>query len=248
MDNTQRFSNRVADYVKYRPNYPSEAIDFLMSLGLDQSSSVADVGAGTGILSELLLVRVGRVYAVEPNREMRMAAEARLGGRRGYVSLAGTAEATGLPGLSVDLVTAAQAFHWFDAKRALAEFRRILREPRQLALIWNDRLRDTPFLKAYEALLQAHGTDYQTVNHQQLSDRQLAGLFASDFHLMQFDNQQHLDLEGLKGRLFSSSYTPTPDDPGYGAMVEGIESAFQRYQHDGRVTLRYKTLVYAGRI
>lgn len=248
MEPTQRFSNRVEDYVKYRPSYPPEAVDAVLGSGLDQRSQVADVGSGTGILSELLLPRVGQVYAVEPNDRMRSAAEARLGGREGFISVAASAEATDLPDQSVDLVTAAQAFHWFDVDQALAEFRRILRAPRRLALMWNDRLSDTPFLEDYEALLQAVGTDYQTVNHQQLTDDDLAGLFTDEFELSRFDNQQRLDLEGLKGRLFSSSYTPAPDDAGYPAMVSGIEDIFKRHQQAGHVVVRYQTLVYAGLI
>ncbi len=245
-DPTKRFSNRVEDYVKYRPSYPPDAIGFLLNRGLDHTSSVADVGSGTGILSELLLAHVERVYAIEPNDEMRAAAEARLGGHIRFVSLQATAEATGLPNQSVDWVIAAQAFHWFDVARALAEFRRILREPRRLALLWNYRLNDTPFLNAYEELLQACGTDYKAVSHQGMSEDDLAGLFVSDFRLKQFDNQQQLDLEGLKGRLFSSSYTPSPGDPGYEPMVEGIEAAFKRHQEHGLVVVRYKTRVYSG--
>ncbi len=143
-------------------------------------------------------------------------------------------------------MVAAQAFHWFDTHPALDEFRRILREPRRLALIWNDRLNDTAFLQAYEALLQSHGTDYQAVNHQAISDQELANLFVRDFEMQTFDNQQQLDLEGLKGRVFSSSYTPSPNDPGYNAMVLAIEDAFRRHQQDGHVTIRYQTKIYSG--
>jgi ubiquinone/menaquinone biosynthesis C-methylase UbiE len=134
VDSTHRFSNRVDDYVKYRPSYPREAIDFLLDLGLNQESRIADVGSGTGILTELLLEHVGQVYAIEPNDEMRAAAVARLGVHDRFVSVAATAEVTTLPNRSVDLVTAAQAFHWFDTTRSLAEFRRILRSPGRLCL------------------------------------------------------------------------------------------------------------------
>lgn len=246
LDSTKRFSNRVDDYVRYRPNYPPQAIAFLLGGGFEGDFSVADVGSGTGILTELLLEHAGRVYAVEPNDEMRAAAEARLGGHSRFVSLAATAEATGLPNQSVDLVTAGQAFHWFDVEPALAEFRRILREPKRMALVWNHRLNDTPFLRAYEALLQAHATDYKAVNQQQMSEKDIAGLFVRDFQVKHFDNQQRLDLEGIKGRLFSSSYTPSPGDFGYESMVEGIEAAFKRHHEHGRVALSYKTRVYLG--
>jgi SAM-dependent methyltransferase len=245
-DATRRFTNRVDNYVKYRPSYPRGVIDVLIELGLGHASQVADVGSGTGILTELLLEHVAQVYAVEPNNKMRAAAEARLDGHDGFVSIPATAEATTLDDHSVDMVVAAQAFHWFDTPLAIKEFRRILREPRRLALIWNDRLSHTPFLKAYESLLESHGTDYREVNHRQINEGDLPALFTSDFRFKAFDNQQQLDLEGIKGRLFSSSYTPTPGDPQYGAMLQGIEDAFRQHQVDGQVTVRYKTKVYSG--
>jgi SAM-dependent methyltransferase len=245
-DPTQRFTSRVEHYVRFRPGYPPEAIDWLMALGLTGESDVADVGSGTGILTQLLLERVRRVFAVEPNAAMRAAAESHLSGHPGFVSIEATAEATTLPHASVDMVLAAQAFHWFDPGRAVPEFRRILKPPRRLALVWNDRLNDTPFLQAYEALLDTHGTDYRAVNHQAQTDEQIRRLFVADFQEQDFDNHQHLDLEGLKGRLFSSSYTPTPQDPGYPAMVEAIEQAFALHNEAGRVTLRYRTRVFSG--
>lgn len=247
-DPTHRFSNRVDDYVRYRPSYPQEAIQYLGSRGLLEGSAVADVGSGTGILSELLLDHVGRLYAIEPNDEMRSAAEFHLRPRPNYVSVKGRAEATTLPDASVDAVVAAQAFHWFDRKPALEEFRRILREPRWMALLWNSRLKDKPFLEAYERLLHTYGTDYGKVNHQRAAEEDLVTLFVCEFEKREFDNHQRLDLAGLKGRIFSSSYTPTPEDPEYQAMARGIEAVFERHNEDGWVIIRYKTQIYSGQI
>jgi ubiquinone/menaquinone biosynthesis C-methylase UbiE len=247
-DVTQRFTGRVDDYVKYRPGYPPRVIQHLIDQGLAHDSDVADVGSGTGILTELLLRHVRRVYAVEPNDAMRAAAETRLGGRDTFISVKATAEATTLPDSSVDMVVAAQALHWFQPDRALREFRRILRPPRHMALVWNERLSDTPFLRAYEAVLQAHGTDYREVKHQEADEEELSVHFAEAFQMWSFDNQQFLDLEGVKGRLFSSSYTPTPGDPRYEPMVQGIEAAFRHHSIHGKVTIRYKTRVYSGLI
>lgn len=245
-DTTGRFSNRVADYVKYRPSYPADAVDHLVALGAGSNATVADIGSGTGILSALLVDRVATLYAVEPNAAMRAAAESDLSHRNGFVSVDGTAERTTLGDASVDLVVAAQAYHWFERDAALTEFRRILRAPKPVALLWNSRLSDTPFLAEYEALLQRYGTDYRNVNHQNITPDELRSLFSAKFSLQTFDNEQHFDLEGLKGRLFSSSYAPTEGQPGYGELVAGLEAAFDRYHEAGYVAFRYKTEVYSG--
>ena len=243
---TLRFSNRVADYVKYRPSYPPDAIEHLVKLGAAPSATVAEVGSGTGILSALLVDRVATLYAIEPNEQMRAAAERALYEHAGFVSVDGSAEHTTLRNTSVDLVVAAQAFHWFERNAALTEFRRILRAPRTVALVWNNRLSDTPFLSEYEALLQRYGTDYHSVNHQNITDEELRSLFVCRFSVQKFDNQQRFDLSGLLGRLFSSSYAPTVSDAGYDELVAGVRAAFDRYNETGYVTFRYQTEVYSG--
>ena len=164
-DPTQRFSSRVENYVRFRPGYPPAVLDVLRAeCALTRDSVVADVGSGTGIFSEFLLGAGCTVLGVEPNDEMRRAAEGTLARQTRFRSVPGTAEATTLPERSVDLVTAAQAFHWFDRARTRAEFRRILKPRGWTALVWNDRQLDsTPFLRGYEALLQRFGTDYLAV-------------------------------------------------------------------------------------
>ena len=247
-DVTERFTDRVENYTKYRPSYPREAIDHIVGRGVAAASTVAEVGSGTGILSEILLGYVRRLYAVEPNDAMRSVAEERLSGNGRFVSVKATAEETTLPDSSVDAVFAAQAFHWFDREAALREFRRILTGPRLLVLMWNDRLRDTPFLEDYERVLQTCGTDYRTVNHRHITDESLEALFASDYRMRVFDNEQRFDLTGLKGRLFSSSYTPNRGESGYDELVRGVEEAFRRHNRDGLVSFRYALKVYSGRL
>ena len=158
MDSTQRFSTRVEAYVKYRPGYPAAMLDFLArELAMGPESQVADIGAGTGILTALLAPRVARVWAVEPNDDMRAAAK-RLLAQVGNIGwLHGSAEATGLPTGAMDLVTVAQAFHWFDRAAFRQECQRLLKPGGQVALIWNDRLTNTPFLKAMSQLRVAWG-------------------------------------------------------------------------------------------
>jgi SAM-dependent methyltransferase len=214
------------------------------------AATVADVGSGTGILTGLLLERGCRVLAVEPNREMRAAAERRLGGDERFTSVAGRAEETGLAPASVDLVTAGQAFHWFDAARAREEFRRILRPGGVVALLWNDRKVDaTPFLRAYEALLRRFGTDYAEVQHRTAKAQEVEAFFGPGRHAVAvFPGRQDLDLEGLRGRLLSSSYVPEAGHPDHEPMLAALGEIFAAHERDGTVALEYDTVVYHGRL
>lgn len=243
-----RFSDRVDAYVRHRPRYPTAVWDVLVQeIGLAPSWVVADIGSGTGLSAELFLERGHRVVAVEPNAAMRAAAEARLGANPCFSSVAGSAEATGLPADSVDLVVAAQAFHWFDARAARDHFTYILRAPRPVVLLWNTRRTEgTPFHEAYEALLRDCGTDYEAVRHDRTGSDAVAAFFRGPFVRRSLPNEQVLDREGLEGRLLSSSYTPTPGDPARGRMLERLRGLFERHQRQGRVRLEYETEIYIG--
>jgi SAM-dependent methyltransferase len=246
---TERFSNRVADYVRARPGYPPEVIDLLTNeCGLSHTAVVADVGSGTGILTRLLLERAGTVIAIEPNAAMRAAAEEALGSYDTFTSLEATAETTTLADHSVDLITAAQAFHWFKPKETRREFGRILRPSGAVALIWNDRrTAGTPFLEAYEQLLQRFGTDYTAVNHTRITPPELEAFFGGQ-HLRRasFPNTQVFDHANLERRLLSSSYVPGRNQPGHQEMLEALAAIFAQHQADGRVELVYDTIVFYG--
>jgi SAM-dependent methyltransferase len=245
-----RFNDRVANYVAYRPGYPAQVIDFLRDeLGLAPGALVADVGSGTGILSELLLKAGCKVVGVEPNDAMRAAAESRLESYAQFRSAEGTAEATTLEDESADFVTAAQAFHWFDADGARAEFRRILKPGGWVVLVWNMRRTDsTAFLRDYEKLLREFGTDYAQVNCEQVSEDRIAEFFAGGFGSKSFDNFQSFDFDGLRGRLLSSSYVPLADHPKYEPMLEALRRLFDARQRDGRVRVEYDTKLYYGKL
>lgn len=249
-DPRRRFSGRVADYVRWRPGYPAGLIPLLRErLGLRPDWVVADVGAGTGLSAEPFLGHGNRVIAVEPNEEMRAAAVARLGAHAGFEAVAGSAEATGLADASVDLVVAAQAFHWFDPVRARRELARILRPPRRGALFWNTRhTGGTAFLDAYEGLLVRHGTDYQEVRHDRDRSGTLDAFFSEGYERHVLPNEQALDLEGLQGRLLSSSYTPPAGDPRRDALLEEAAAIFAEHARGGRVRVVYDTEVYLGRL
>jgi SAM-dependent methyltransferase len=248
MKSTERFSDRVEDYVKYRPHYPAGVLAFLAEVyGFAASWDVADIGSGTGISTEPFIRNGNKVYAVEPNADMRGKAEELLSGYgERFVSVDGTAEATGLAEASVELLVAGQAFHWFDAVRSRVEFARVLKPGGVVALIWNERLMESPFEKEYEALILHYASDYKTINHKNIADLQIADFFApAVFRLDLFDNEQLFDYAGLKGRLLSSSYIPK-EGPGFAAMMADLELLFEKHQSGGRVRVGYDTKLYSG--
>ena len=248
---TLRFSSRVENYVRYRPGYPNDVIQTLAKeCGLAKGSAIADIGSGTGILSELFLRNGNRVSGVEPNREMRDAGEQLLKGYPNFTSVDGTAEATTLPDHSVDFVTAGQAFHWFDRERARKEFARILGPRGWVVIIWNDRQTETTaFLRDYEQLLQKYGTDYATVDHRNVDATALAAFFAPrSFELREFANQQVFNFEGVKGRLLSSSYAPESGHPNHQPMLDALRTIFDTHQTNGKITFAYATQMYYGHI
>ena len=250
-DSKQRFSTRVADYLRYRPGYPSGVRDILRAECLLKSGHVvADMGSGTGLLSELFLKNGNRVFGIEPNEPMRQAGEEYLASYDGFTSVNGSAEATTLEDACVDLVTTGQAFHWFDRDACRREFSRVLKPSGWVVVIWNERLVDTtPFLRDYEALLRQFGTDYARVkesypNEQHMRD--FFGLAAYSSH--ELPNSQELDFEGLAGRLRSSSFSPTQDHPNHAPMMAQLQKTFDAYKQDGRVRLEYSTHVCFGRL
>lgn len=249
-DATTRFSSRVDNYVRCRPSYPAEVWDVLVTaVGLHTGSTIADIGSGTGISSRLFLERGGTVYGIEPNAAMRSAGERELAAFPQFHSREGTAEATGLPGASLDLVIAAQAFHWFDAVAARTEFIRITREPHWCALIWNTRRLDgTPFLRDYEALLQRYGTDYAQVQQRTVDPARLEVFFTGGYETHRLSNEQRFDLDGLRGRVLSSSYVPGPEQPQYGAMLTTLEALFAAHHEEGVVRFEYDTEIFVGRL
>jgi SAM-dependent methyltransferase len=248
MRSVERFSTRVENYVRYRPGYPPEIIELLRNeCGLTQASVVADIGSGTGKLSELFLENRNLVFGVEPNSAMRAAGETLLGSYESFRSVDGAAEATTLLPNSVDFMVAGQAFHWFDPIAAKIECDRILKPAGWAVLIWNERQVDTtPFLRAYEQLLLSLSTDYPVVRHEN-AEAAISTFFAPVIPKhKEIPNLQEFDLEGLEGRLFSSSYTPEAGDPGFEPMRERLREIFSSYQQGGIVRFEYVTRVFYG--
>src|SRR5580700_909187 len=247
---TQRFSSRVDNYVRYRPGYPREVLNLLRKeCALTSDSIIADVASGTGFFTRVLLENGNRVFGVEPNAEMRRGGEVFLQSYPRFTSVAGTAEETTLPEHSVEIVTAAQAAHWFDREKARGEFIRILKPGGWCVLLWNERRTDsTPFLREYEQLLLTYGTDYEEVRHERTT-AEIAGFFSpSPFASRALEMRQEVDYAGLEGRLLSSSYTPTPDHANYEPMLQELWRIFDAHQIKNRVSLDYNTLVYYGQL
>lgn len=247
MSNTvERFSDRVDNYIKYRPTYPPEVVQLCKDkMGLTKASIVADIGAGPGISARPFLENGNTVICVEPNTAMRAAAEKLLAGYTGFRSVKGDSERTGLPDASVDLVTAAQAFHWFKPEPTKKEFQRILRPGGYIALIWNLRQLDTtPFLREYEQFILGHASDYAAVRHDNLTEEEIGEFFDGSFEHAIFPNVQVFDFDGLKGRLFSSSYIPAEGTEKGRLVEQDLLLLFTKHARDGKIEIFYDTNVF----
>lgn len=247
---TSRFSDRVENYVRYRPGYPKEVLETLkVDCRLTQGRVIADIASGTGIWTRMLLENGNRVFGVEPNAEMREAGERLLAEFQKFASITGTAEETTLPNQSVDFVTAAQAAHWFDRERARREFVRILKPDGWLVLLWNERVTDsTAFLCDYEQLLLKYGTDYQDIRHEKTTAEVNEFFDPAPFQERTFEMRQEFDYAGIEGRLLSSSYVPGREHPQYLPMLNELRGIFDAHAVEGRATFEYKTRLYFGQL
>jgi SAM-dependent methyltransferase len=217
--------------------------------GLQPNHGIADIASGTGIWTRTLLENGNPVFGVEPNTEMRAAAERLLAPFPKFTSIAGTAEASTLSKASVDFVTAAQAAHWFDRAGSRREVTRILKPGGWLVLLWNERVTDsTPFLRDYEQLLLQYGTDYAEVRHERTTDAVNEFFDPAPFQARVFDLRQEFDYTGIEGRLLSSSYAPGPEHSNYAPMLSGLRRIFDAHAVAGHAAFDYKTRVYFGRV
>jgi SAM-dependent methyltransferase len=247
---TERFSSRVETYVRFRPTYPRGVIEVLRDeCGLSSESVVADIASGTGLFTRLLLENGNRVFGVEPNADMRRAGEEYLASFPNFTSVAGTAELSSLQDQSIDLVTTAQAAHWFKRDEAVKEFQRILKPGHYLALIFNDRqVKGSALADDYEDLVVKYGTDYSAV-------KRLGRIFEGDEFFAPFkcgkrvlSNYQDLDYPALEGRLLSSSYAPQRGDPAHEPMLADLRRMFDKHQRSGLVRMEYDTNIYFGKL
>ena len=244
-----RFSNRADAYVRHRPSYPQSLVDSLIQKLPDSTAeplSVADIGSGTGIFSKLLLENGFTVYGVEPNAPMRQRAEEMLSVYPGFHSVNGEATRTTLQDHSMDVVVAAQAFHWFATAGTVNEFNRILKNPGIVLLMWNDRRTNVDtFHSEYEALLVRYCLNYLEVNHRNITSSKIGTLFSGwTLSVEHFANDQLLDFDGLKGRLESSSYCPPNDHPKYRPLLDSLRQLLKGHYGEGNVRLQQDCVVY----
>ena len=247
---TSRFSDRVENYVLYRPGYPPEALEVLQEeCGLRPEHVIADIASGTGKWTQMLLENGNAVFGVEPNAEMRQAGERLLSPFPKFTSVAGKAEATTLGDASVDFVTAAQAAHWFDRVPARQEFERILKLGGWMVLLWNERrLEATAFLREYEQLLLTYGTDYEDIRHERTTAEMHEFFDPEPFQERVFPMRQEFDYAGLEGRLLSSSYAPGPGHPKHQPMLRELQRIFKQHAVKDGVGFEYRTRVYFARV
>ncbi len=244
---TERFSARVDAYIKYRPSYPTQIIDYLKSeTGLSPEHIVTDIGSGTGFLSKLFLENGNTVFGIEPNNPMREAAEKFLAGYRNFISISGRAENTFLKNNSVDFITAGQAFHWFEPEATKKEFQRIVRKEGILVLIWNRRkMEEDPLQRGYEEILRSKIPEYSKVDHKNIDVEKIKEFVApAVLHIESFDHFQLFDFENMLGRLLSASYCPEETSGPFKSIREQLFALFNENASDGKVKFVYKAMVY----
>lgn len=248
---TERFSTTVQNYIKYRPGYPQELVSFMEEqIGLGRDSKVADIGSGTGKLTEWFVKKGIQTFGVEPNAAMRSAAASLLEGFPAFVSVDGTAENTQLPSQSVDMIVAAQAFHWFDIQKFRAECLRILKPGGWVLLIWNKRVDErSPFMQAYNNFLETYSIDYNEINLRRIDQAEYQLFFGTSFYSKaEFDHYQHFDLDGVLGRYLSCSYAYQKDHPDYTKAMQELTRIYQNHRQENQVKMWYRTEVYFAKM
>ncbi len=243
-DPRERFTQRAEPYDRGRPGYPEELYTWYRErFTLKAESVVADVGAGTGLHTEGLADIAGKVWAVEPNDRMRGQAEERFRGSATVHLFSGSAEDTGLPDASVDLVTAAQAFHWFDPAAFAREVERVLRRPGGWCLVWNVRNPEgNGFTAGYEEILHRFGSGYAAIRASWGDPEGIARFFGGSVDRRLLPNGQVFDFDGVEANMASSSYMPPVGTEGWGLARAALDVLFRRENHGGLVELAYETL------
>ena len=239
-------------YSKYRPAYPEKLIDYLYTnAGLCEKSDVADIGSGTGIFTEQLLRRGSNVFAVEPSVDMRKKAEERLRSFRGFTSVNGTGENTGLPDGCADFVTAAQSFHWLDRVGFKNECRRILRCGGKVILIWNFRDESSEIVKENEKICKKYCPEFIGFSGglgKRLNGNGFCGFFEGEYDRITIENPIDFDETGFIGRNISSSFAPRPKDAKYSGYVSELTELFRRYSRNGVLEMPNLTCAYIGSV
>lgn len=250
--NEKKFDGMGKIYSKYRPSYAEEFIDYLYSeVGLTEESVIADIGSGTGILTKQLLARKSKVFAVEPNDDMREIAQADLKHYKNFVSVNATAENTSLQPKSVDFITVAQAFHWFDVKGFKAECERILKPDGKVILVWNCRDEESKMVIDNDEVNRRFCPDFKGFTggtRGNVEQNVLKEFFSGGYEERVFDNDITYEIDGFLGRNMSSSYSLKENDDDHAAYLEALEDVFDKHSVNGVAIMPNFTQCYVGRI
>ncbi|MDP4193191.1 MAG: class I SAM-dependent methyltransferase [Bacteroidota bacterium] len=248
----ERYSSKVEDYAKYRPDFPSEIINFLYANGtVGNSSVIADIGSGTGRFTRLLLEKGSLIYGIERNKEMRVKAEEMLSKFTNFISISGSAEETGLKSKSIDLITVAQAFHWFNREKCLIEFKRIIKDSGKVFIVWDD------FIGNYNDFSIEQGkviSEYRAIKPENNGKRftraeMIDGFFKDNkFKTMFFTHELYEEFDEFKGGVLSASFTPKPGEEDYEHFITKLQEVFDSYQQNGRVCMAFRCECYLGEL
>lgn len=250
MRGIDRFYNKADKYELYRPNYTNESIDLIIEkckIDLNNNLFVADIGSGTGKFTKLLLDKGFNVFAIEPNSDMRKIAQKKFKNYNNFISLDNTAEDTGLKENSVDLITVAQAFHYFDLDKVKKEFKRILKPNGKVVLIWNFRLRSSNFISQYEDIIYSFHSNTNEPTHAQ--DKMVDEVFSdffSDYTIFNISNEQKFNFDSLWGRTLSNNHMPSENEEDYDILYNKIKELFDIYQKDNEIIFPYRTQIVIG--
>lgn len=248
MDNTSRFDGRGDVYARGRPKYAEGLFDYMEhTLSIPAGSIFADVGSGTGIFAGQLLRRGYKVFAVEPNGDMRRRAEEALSGYGSFASVNGTADATNLPAQSVDHLSAAQAFHWFEPEAFRRECRRVVRPGGYVMLVYNFRDGNAPCTRALAELQRRYAPDFRGFSHG-MTEEKCAAFFGGNCTVFRADNTQRYDQQGYIDRVLSSSHSPRAGDTGYEAYLSEVRAVFDAFSENGQLTVPADTVACIGRV
>ena len=248
MDYTKRFDGKGEIYAKARPKYSLALFDYLKNtLHIPQDSVFADVGSGTGIFTEQLLNEGYRVYAVEPNYDMRKKAEEKLKDNKNFTSVVGCEKDMNLPSNSVEYITAAQAFHWFDSAAFKKECKRVLKPNGKVVIVYNFRINDVECTKALSTLHHKYNPDFHGFSNG-VTDKTFIDFFDGKCDIFRSDNSLSYDREAYVNRVLSSSYSLKEDDPRYEEYLAEINDIFDKFEYDGRITIPNKTVAYIGEV
>lgn len=253
MKPTTRFTEKAKYYHASRPGYPKEVLTTIRritNLTPDPSNIIADIGSGTGKLSEIFLKYGVTVMGVEPNKAMREIAEKEMKNYENFISIDGAAESTGIKNHSIDLIIVGQSFHWFNLSKTRKEFQRILKPGRYAMIVWNNRNKESShFFRDYETILKDFGTDYKEVTKAIIGKKEFSDFFGTEnYKRFLFTNKQQLDYEGIRWRLLSTSYIPTEESETYLTKLQRLKEIFQKHQKNGVIKLDYETEMFVGKI